>query len=68
MLMMEAVRQADELSELAATMPSMGAQIALARKPSGQVSKVAMRVIEHLGEDTRSVDELCDAFTRATST
>lgn len=62
MLMMEAVRQADELSELAATMPSLGAQIALARKPSGEVSKVAQRVIEHLGEDTRSVDELCDAF------
>jgi CheY-like chemotaxis protein len=65
MLMMEAVRQADELSELAATMPSMGAQIAMARKPSGAVSKLATRVIEHLGEDTRSVDELCDAFTES---
>jgi CheY-like chemotaxis protein len=65
MLMMEAVRQADELSELAATMPSLGAQIAMARKPSGDVSKLAMRVIEHLGEDTRSIDELCDAFTES---
>ena len=65
MLMMEAVRQADELSELAATMPSLGAQIAMARKPSGAVSKLATRVIEHLGEDTRSVDELCDAFSES---
>jgi DNA-binding response OmpR family regulator len=62
MLMMEAVRQADELSELSATMPSLGAQIALARKPSGTLSPLAMRVIEHLGDETRSVDELCDAF------
>jgi DNA-binding response OmpR family regulator len=62
MLMMEAVRQADELSELSATMPSLGAQIALARKPNGTLSPLAMRVIEHLGEETRSVDELCDAF------
>lgn len=62
MLMMEAVRQADELSELSATMPSMGAQIAMARKPTGALSALATRIIEHLGEETRSVDELCDAF------
>jgi hypothetical protein len=43
-------------------MPSLGAQIALARKPSGAVSKLAGRIIEHLGDETRSVDELCDAF------
>jgi DNA-binding response OmpR family regulator len=62
MLMMEAVRQADELSELSATMPSLGAQIALARRPSSEVSALAMRMLEHLGDETRSVDELCDAF------
>jgi CheY-like chemotaxis protein len=62
LLMMEAVRQADELSELSATMPSLGAQIALARRPSSELSALAARILEHLGDDTRSVDELCDAF------
>jgi DNA-binding response OmpR family regulator len=62
MLMMEAVRQADELAELSTNMPSLGAQIALARRPSGALSPLATRILEHLGDETRSVDELCDAF------
>ncbi len=61
MLLMEAVRQADEIKELHAVVPSMGAQIALARKPVDP-GEMAQRILTALGEETRGVDEILDAF------
>jgi CheY-like chemotaxis protein len=62
MLMMESVRQADELAELGQRLPSFNAQIALARKPPGEVSPMAQRILTALGDDTRAIDELLDVF------
>jgi DNA-binding response OmpR family regulator len=61
MLMMEAVRQADELKEVQNTMPSTAAQVALARRPQDMTS-MAERILTALGEDTRGIDELLDVF------
>jgi CheY-like chemotaxis protein len=62
MLLMEAVRQADEIKELTQKMPSLGAQIAMARKPPAGLSEMAERLVSALGEDTRGIDELLDHF------
>ncbi len=62
MLMMESVRQADEIEAHAAQMPSFSAQIALARKPGGEVSPMAQQILTALGDDTRAIDELLDVF------
>jgi CheY-like chemotaxis protein len=62
MLMMEAVRQADELAALREKMPSFSAQIALARKPPSDISPMAQRILTALGDDTRGIDELLDVF------
>ena len=62
MLLMEAVRQADELKELMANLPSIGAQIALARKPPTGLSEMSNRIVAALGEETRGIDELLDPF------
>lgn len=60
MLLMEAVRQVDELNALD-NVPNVTAHVALARRP-GEVSEMAQRVLTALGEDTRGIDELLDVF------
>jgi hypothetical protein len=65
MLLMEAVRQADEQNELMQQMPSIGAQIALARKPPAGLSEMAERIVNALGDETRGIDELLDQFTES---
>jgi CheY-like chemotaxis protein len=65
MLLMEAVRQADEQKEIMQQMPSLGAQIALARKPPAGLSEMAERIVNALGEETRGIDELLDQFTES---
>lgn len=62
MLMMESVRQADELAAMSSQMPSVSAQLAVARKPTTEVSEIAQRLLTALGEDTRGIDELLDVF------
>jgi hypothetical protein len=64
-LLMEAVRQADEQKEIMQQMPSIGAQIALARKPPAGLSEMADRIVNALGEETRGIDELLDQFTES---
>ncbi len=61
MLLMEAVRHADEIKELTGNMPSMGAQVALARKPKS-CSAISERILTALGDDTRGIDEVLDVF------
>src|SRR5690606_21889243 len=47
---------------LSEQMPSLTAQIALARKPPSEVSSMAARILTALGDDTRGIDELLDVF------
>jgi CheY-like chemotaxis protein len=61
MLLMEAVRQADEIKELGKLVPSVGAQIALARRPKDP-GEMASRILTALGDETRGVDEILDVF------
>jgi DNA-binding response OmpR family regulator len=62
MLMMESVRQADELALLSERLPSFSAQIAVARKPPEGLGDVAQRILTALGDETRGIDELLDVF------
>ncbi|MFT3925952.1 MAG: DUF4388 domain-containing protein [Myxococcales bacterium] len=62
MLMMESVRQADELLAMSSQMPSLSAQVAVARKPANEISEMAQRILTALGDDTRGIDEVLDVF------